>query len=107
MNRRFTILFAVLALFVASAPQVHAKDTEEPAAILIDTVVVRPVGVAVTVACAAVFVVALPFAAIAGEIDRTAETLVARPARAIFCRPLGNFEKMRNHARNHIPAEEQ
>jgi len=39
----------------------------------------------------AVFVVALPVAAISGSVGRTADTLVVGPAQATFTRPLGDF----------------
>jgi hypothetical protein len=103
MTRKFTILIAAFALFFAGAPQAQAEENVGPGAVLIDAVVVRPVGVVVTVVAAAAFVVALPFAAAAGQVPETAENLVARPARVMFCRPLGNFKKMRDDSVNHHP----
>lgn len=104
MNRKITILFAILALVFAGAPNLQAKENVGPGAILIDTVVVRPVGVVVTAVSAVVFVVALPFAVASRQVPETAEKLVAKPARAMFCRPLGDFEKMRNDSVGHQPA---
>jgi len=104
MTRKFTILLAAFALFFAATPQVQAKEHVEPAAILIDTVVVRPVGVVLTAVSAVAFVVALPFAAAVNRVPETAENLVARPARVMFCRPLGDFKRMRDDSVNHHPA---
>ncbi len=107
MNRKFTILIAAFALFFAGTPCVHAKENVDPASILVDAVVVRPVGVVVTLVSAVVFVVALPFAAAANRVPETAENLIAKPARVMFCRPLGNFKKMRDDSVNHHPARDR
>ena len=104
MNRKLTILVATLALLFAGAPNLQAKENVDPASIAIDAVVVRPIGVVVTAVSAVVFVVALPFAAAANQVPETAEKLVAHPARVMFCRPLGDFKKMRDNSVNHHPA---
>ena len=105
MNRKITILVAALALLFAGAPNLQAKENVGPGAVLIDTVVVRPVGVVVTAVSAVVFVVALPFAVAARQVPETAEKLVAKPARVMFCRPLGDFKKMRDDSLGHQPAQ--
>jgi hypothetical protein len=72
----------------ASASRDRRPDPVEVAA---DALVVRPVGLAATAIGAAIFVVALPFAAITGDIDGTARALVDTPARYTFKRKLGDF----------------
>jgi hypothetical protein len=57
---------------------------------------VRPVGLAATAVGAAIFVVALPFAAISGDVRRTAKSLVGAPANFTFRRRLGDFESLGN-----------
>jgi hypothetical protein len=42
----------------------------------------------------AVFIVALPVAAISGSIKQTADTLVVTPAQATFTRPIGDFSTL-------------
>jgi hypothetical protein len=102
MNSRFSALFAIVALLFASAPDAVAQEKHvDPAAVVADAVVVRPIGVVVTVVSSAFFVVALPFAAVARRVPETAEALVARPARTMFCRPLGDFRKMRHENVGH------
>jgi hypothetical protein len=64
----------------------------DPAEVAADALVVRPLGLAATAVGAAIFVVALPFAAISGDVNRTAKTLVGAPARFTFRRRLGDFE---------------
>jgi hypothetical protein len=41
-----------------------------------------------------VFVVALPFALMSKSVNETARTLVVKPARATFARPVGEFSGM-------------
>ncbi|MBL9129303.1 MAG: hypothetical protein JNL97_16755 [Verrucomicrobiales bacterium] len=71
------------------APTQRVADPVEVAA---DALVVRPVGLAATAVGAAIYVVALPFAAIAGDVHGPARSLVGAPARFTFKRKLGDFE---------------
>lgn len=54
-----------------------------------DLVVARPLLLGATLVGSGLFVVSLPFTAIAGSVDSSAEALVRRPARSTFIRPLG------------------
>jgi hypothetical protein len=77
------------------APAVPAADSHrvaDPAEVAADALVVRPLGLASTVVGAAIYVVALPFAAIAGDVRGPARSLVGSPARFTFKRRLGDFE---------------
>jgi hypothetical protein len=73
----------------AASPSYRVADPAEVAA---DALVVRPLGLASTVVGAAIYVVALPFAAIAGDVHGPARSLVGAPARFTFKRRLGDFE---------------
>ncbi len=64
----------------------------DPVAVAADALIVRPVGIAATAVGAAIFVVALPFAAIAGDVKHTGRILVKGPADFTFKRKLGDFE---------------
>jgi hypothetical protein len=64
----------------------------DPGEVAADALVVRPLGLAATAVGAAIFVVALPFAAIAKDVKGTGATLVGAPARFTFQRRLGDFE---------------
>lgn len=101
MKSRLSALLAAVALLIASAPNALAEKRPDPAAMTLDAVVVRPICVVVTVVSSAAFVVALPFAAIARSVPQTAEAMVARPARTMFSRPLGDFRKMRHENVGH------
>lgn len=68
-----------------------SSNPVDPAEVAADVLVVRPVGFAATVVGAAIFVVALPFAAIAGDIDGASRSLVGAPAKFTFKRKLGEF----------------
>jgi hypothetical protein len=57
-------------------------------------VVARPACFAATVVGSAFFVVALPFALASKSVNRAAEALVVKPAKATFTRPLGDFENI-------------
>ena len=59
-----------------------------------DIVIARPLWLAETVVGAGIFVLSLPFSAGSRSIDRTAEVLVRKPARATFRRVPGDFSSI-------------
>jgi len=59
---------------------------------VLDAVVLRPVGLVTTVAGSAVYVVSLPFSLLGGNEPEVRESLVYEPARYTFKRPLGDIE---------------
>src|SRR5688572_12831886 len=59
--------------------------------VAVDVVVARPLWFATTVVGGALFVITLPVAALSKSVDKTANTLVLKPAHATFRRPLGDF----------------
>lgn len=61
-----------------------------------DALVVRPACLVATVAGSAVFVLALPWAAISKSVKKTANALVVKPANATFTRPLGDMEALKD-----------
>jgi hypothetical protein len=69
-----------------------AVASPQPDAAFFDAVLGRPVGLAATVVGSALFVVSLPFSATSGSIKPTADSLVGKPARFTFTRPLGDFD---------------
>ncbi len=64
----------------------------DPGVMAADVLVVRPVSFASTVVGAAIFLVALPVAAITGDVPHVGRTLVGLPADFTFKRKLGDFE---------------
>jgi hypothetical protein len=73
---------------------IHQEPGPEPNGIsmIADFLIARPLGLVATIAGATVYVLALPFAAMAGDIHTPAELLVAEPARFTFVRPLGAID---------------
>lgn len=89
---------AVMAAMIAVSAPVRAdqlsnemmgEDHVSGGAILLDTVIARPILVMGTGIGAALFVVASPFAMAGGNVEQTWNTLVATPAEQAFSRCLG------------------
>jgi hypothetical protein len=59
---------------------------------LVDGIVVRPLGIVATLLGGAIFVVTIPFSALGGNVSEAGQSLVAEPARMTFKRPLGEFD---------------
>lgn len=74
------------------SPGQGRAPSRDPVEMAADALVARPAGVAATVVGAAIYVVALPFAAIAGDVKETGRVLVGGPARWTFKRPLGQLD---------------
>lgn len=98
------VLSVLISACMAMASSVSAQEESptpsnaapgprvDPAEVAADALVVRPVSLVSTVVGAAIFVVALPFAAISGDVKGTGDVLVGAPARYTFRRKLGDFE---------------
>jgi hypothetical protein len=84
----------VLAICLGSVTSSSASENGGPMTVAADVLVVRPVCLVATVIGSAVFVVALPAAAISKSVKKTANTLVAKPANATFTRPLGDMDAL-------------
>jgi len=88
------IIALVVLISFCGAVSSPAIGDGSPEAMIADTILVRPACFVATVLGSAFFVISLPFAAMSKSVDKTAETLVAKPARATFTRPLGDFSDM-------------
>ncbi|MFT5709446.1 MAG: hypothetical protein ACI8QT_000132 [Halioglobus sp.] len=89
-NRAVIMLFAGCML----APQAlwaQSSMDESPnaAKMAADLVIARPIGLVMTVAGTAAFIVSLPFTLLAGSTGEAAETLMIGPAKTTFSRCLG------------------
>ena len=94
MKTKCVILVCVLALVFGSvSPCIASSDSGSLEAVA-DVLVVRPGCFVATVIGSAVFVVALPIAAISRSIPHTAQVLVVQPAKATFCRPVGDLDDL-------------
>lgn len=71
------------------AQSMDEKCSPDGLAMAVDGVIIRPITLAATVVGAAIFVVTLPFSAIAGNSAQVAQRLVVDPAAYTFTRCLG------------------
>jgi hypothetical protein len=94
MKTRILTLCCVAAILAAGMPQTKAIDDGSPEAVAADVLVVRPVCFAATIIGSAIFVLALPIAAISHSTQQTAHVLVTAPARATFTRPIGDMNSL-------------
>jgi hypothetical protein len=86
------------AMILATTTPALAGSAGDPTVVAADAVVMRPTLFAATVLGSAIFVVALPAAAISKSVKATAHALVVAPAQATFTRPLGDFDYHENPA---------
>ena len=82
MKTRYLTFCCAVALLLAQAPRANAFEDGSPEAVAADVIVVRPVCFVATVIGSALFLVALPVAAISKSTRQTAHALVVAPARA-------------------------
>ena len=90
MKTKALILLCVLTMGMGNLTVSRAGQDDDIATIA-DVTLVRPGCFLATVFGSAIFVVALPIAAISGSVRSTADTLVVGPAQATFTRPIGDF----------------
>jgi hypothetical protein len=94
MKTKIMTAVCVLTFMLESIAPAAAGEPNGPLAVVADAVVVRPACLVATVLGAAVFVVALPVAATSKSVKKTAHTLVVKPAKATFTRPLGDLDAL-------------
>jgi hypothetical protein len=96
MKARILTCCCVAAILLAQMPQACAVEDGSGEAIAADVLLVRPLCFVSTLIGSALFVVALPVAAISKSTKETAQTLVVRPARATFTRPIGDMTALQS-----------
>lgn len=90
--KRFTIALVVASLVLVSAGPALSQEGETSAeAMIVDALVVRPLGFVALVTGSVLFVISYPFSAAGGNTDDAAQKLVKDPAKFIFDRPLGDI----------------
>jgi hypothetical protein len=94
MKNKSVIILCLAAVLAGQMNIASAAQADEGAAMIVDVVVARPACFAATVVGSAFFVVALPFALASKSVNRAAEALVVKPAKATFTRPLGDFDNL-------------
>jgi hypothetical protein len=93
MKTKLLILLCALTLVMGNV-NVSRAGNDDDIATITDVALVRPGCFLATIVGSAVFVVALPIAAVSGSVHSTADTLVIGPAQATFTRPLGDFTSL-------------
>ncbi|NDP48490.1 MAG: hypothetical protein GZ085_08905 [Sulfuriferula multivorans] len=66
---------------------------------VVDAVVMRPLGLAAMLVGTVLTVVALPFTIPSGSVESSARELIVKPAAYTFTRPLGDFSDSSGEAR--------
>jgi hypothetical protein len=94
MKAKLVTTICVLAICLGGVASGRASENSGPLTVTVDALVVRPGCLVATVLGSAVFVVALPVAAISKSVKKTADTLVVKPADATFKRPLGDMDAL-------------
>ena len=94
---RARLISAALALALVMVPASAAAQEDntisgdKAADMVVDAVVIRPLGLAATLVGTVLTVVALPFTIPSGSVGASAHELIVRPAEFTFKRPLGDF----------------
>jgi len=89
MKTKVLMILCTVTLLMGNVSMSRADDNS--IATITDVALVRPGCFVATILGSAVFVVALPIAALSHSIRSTADTLVIGPAQATFTRPIGDF----------------
>jgi hypothetical protein len=90
-KRKSIVLLVVGALIFSLTPPLalamgqDAEYGDRAAGMIIDGILVRPLGIAATIVGGAFFVVSLPFSALGGNIDESAQRLVVDPYKFTKC----------------------
>ena len=87
----------LVVLMIAVRPGISAADEsgavtgDKATDMIVDLVLLRPLGLVSTVVGSALTVVALPFTIPSGSVGDSAHALIVKPAEYTFNRPLGDF----------------
>jgi hypothetical protein len=96
MKAKLVTAICVLVIGLGSVAPSYASEDSGPLTVATDAVVIRPACLVATVIGSAVFVLALPAAAMSKSVTKAANTLVVKPANATFTRPLGDMDALRD-----------
>ncbi len=96
MKTRFACLLSASAMLLSTLFSSAAETPvrRSPVVQAADAAIVRPIAFASTVVGSAFFVLSLPVTAPLKKTKPVAESLVIKPARATFQRPLGDMEAL-------------
>lgn len=89
-------LTLAIAPFPAAADDPNTVSGDKGTDMLVDIVVMRPLGLVTTVIGTALTIVALPFTIPTGSVGDSAHEFIVKPAEYTFKRPLGQFDDESN-----------
>jgi len=87
-----SLLVNPLHVLTAATEKTPDREQNSPAAMTIDLVLLRPLGLVATLGGTLIFVVSSPFSALGGNIEEAWNSLVVTPAEYTFKRPLGDAD---------------
>lgn len=87
-----SLLMSPLYILAGTVEKEQRKVQNSPAAMAIDLVILRPLGLVATLGGTLVFMVSSPFSALGGNLDEAWNSLVVTPAEYTFKRPLGDSD---------------
>ena len=93
------LLFSATSLVHAMDDTAQGGSDVSAETILVDGVILRPMGVLATIVGSVAFVVTLPFSIPTRSVDKAAQKLVVDPAKYTFVRPMGQIESSRSPMR--------
>lgn len=95
LHRKLRACLLAGVLFVMPVCSVAQTDGtvsgDKATDMVVDVVVMRPLGLAATIVGTVLTVVALPFTIPSGSVEVSARELIVKPAEYTFQRPLGDF----------------
>jgi len=91
MKKTVIAALVVMTLISTSVSALADGGATVAAAMVVDVIIGRPAGIVATILGSAVFVLALPFAALSGSVEPVVQTLVVDPFKFTFTRPVGDF----------------
>ncbi len=97
LSKQYMVFLVISSLVLVpfgtgALAQIQSQEEEISAGkMVIDGLLIRPLGIVATVAGSVLFVVSLPFSALGGNVKKAAKKLVIEPAKFTFTRPLGDF----------------
>lgn len=87
------LMFGAMPESAVAAAEPGPVSGDRGTDMLVDAVVVRPLGLVATLLGTALTVVALPFTIPSGSVESSAREWIVRPADYTFKRPLGDFDE--------------
>jgi hypothetical protein len=95
MKIRSRIVAWALLVVIGTASHSFGRDvTTSYESVAADVVIARPLWFVATALGVGLFLVTLPAAALSKGVNKSANTLVVKPAQATFTRPLGDFSSL-------------